>query len=175
MRCQSCGFENAPDADLCEICEEPVQSADLGNPDRELAEAISGEPLSVLGPVPAVAVAPTTTVAEAIRLLAARNIGCVLVASGAKLLGIFSERDALLRIGNQYLEFADRPVSEFMTRDPQTLTTADSIAFALNRMDVNDFRHIPVEMDGRVVGIISVRDCMAYITRHFPEFSNQTN
>jgi signal-transduction protein with cAMP-binding, CBS, and nucleotidyltransferase domain len=175
MRCLSCGYENAPDIDLCEVCQEPVQSADLGNPDRELAEAISNEPLSVLNPVPALAVTLTTSVAEAIRLLAARNIGCVLVTSGEKLVGIFSERDALMRIGNHYHEVANRPVSEFMSPDPQTLTLSDSIAFALNRMDVNDFRHIPVEEDGRVVGIISVRDCLAYLTQHFPEFKNHTN
>lgn len=175
MRCASCGYENLPEADLCEICQEPVQSADLGHPDRELVEAISGEPLSVLGPVPAVTVAPTTTVAEAIRLLAARNIGCVLVGSGDQILGIFSERDALMRIGNDYHDLADRPVSEFMSPDAQTLTLADSIAFALNRMDVNDFRHIPVVMDSGVMGIISVRDCLAYVTRHFPEFNSQTN
>jgi signal-transduction protein with cAMP-binding, CBS, and nucleotidyltransferase domain len=175
MRCLSCGYENGPEIELCEICQEPVPAADLGNPDRELTEAISGEPLSVLGPVPAVAVSPATTVAEAIRLLAARNIGCVLVASADRLLGIFSERDALMRIGSKYFELADRPVSEFMTPDPQTLSMDDSIAFALNRMDVNDFRHVPVVMEGRVVGVISVRDCMAYITRHFAEFKSEPN
>jgi signal-transduction protein with cAMP-binding, CBS, and nucleotidyltransferase domain len=42
-------------------------------------------------------------------------------------------------------------------------------------MDINDFRHIPVQQDGRTVGIISVRDCIAYVTKHFPELSNHTN
>lgn len=175
MRCPACGYENAVEADCCEMCDAQLGGAPAGDFDRELAEAISSDPLSVLEPVPAVAVSPKTTVAEAVRLLAERNIGCVLVGDADKLLGIFSERDALRRIGADYHEVAQRPVTEFMTGDPQTLTSHDSIAFALNRMDVNDFRHIPVEEDGRVVGIVSVRDCLAYVTRHFPELSSQTN
>jgi CBS domain-containing protein len=175
MRCHSCGYENTVEDDQCEVCHASLSDSTVGDFDRELAEAISADPLSVLDPVAAVAVSPNTTVAEAVRLLAERNIGCVLVASSDKLLGIFSERDALLRIGATYHDVAGRPVTEFMTGDPQTLSPTDSIAFALNRMDVNDFRHIPIEEDGKVVGIISVRDCLAYVTRHFPELSANAN
>lgn len=176
MRCHACGYQNPEDADFCDSCDAQLGAqSGTADFDRELAEAISADPLSVLEPVPAVAVAPTTTVGEAVRLLADRNIGCVLVASKDKLLGIFSERDALMRVGSDYHNVIRRPVSEFMTPDPQTLSPTDSIAFALNRMDVNDFRHIPIEEDGAVVGIISVRDCLAYVTRHFPELRTQTN
>lgn len=175
MRCHACGYENAVEVDFCEMCDAQLAGGAAGDFDRELAEAISSDPLSVLEPVEAVAVSPKATVAEAVRLLAERNIGCVLVAEADKLLGIFSERDALLRIGADYHDVAAHPVSEFMTGEPQTLTAQDSIAFALNRMDVNDFRHVPIEENGRVVGIISVRDCLAYVTRHFPELSSQTN
>jgi CBS domain-containing protein len=174
MRCSSCGYENNIETDLCESCHSTLSGPGC-DADRELAEAISNEPLRALNPVSPVAVSPTTSVGEAIRLLAERNIGCVLVASGEDLLGIFSERDALRRIGNDYHDVVDRPISEFMTPAPQTLTLDDSIAFALNRMDINDFRHIPVQQDGRTVGIISVRDCIAYVTKHFPELSNHTN
>lgn len=174
MRCVQCSYENALEADLCESCHAPLSTAGC-DADRELSEAISREPLRVLQPASPVAVSPTTTVGEAVRLLAERNIGCVLVVSDEKLLGIFSERDALLRIGNDYHDVADRPINDFMTPSPQTLTLDDSIAFALNRMDVNDFRHIPIQEDGRTVGIISVRDCLAYVTRLFPEFHSSTN
>jgi CBS domain-containing protein len=62
-----------------------------------------------------------------------------------------------------------------MTHDPVTLTPDDSIAFALNRMDINDFRHIPVRSADGTLGIISVRDCLAYVTRQFPELKSHTN
>lgn len=163
MRCFHCSYENALEADLCESCHAPLGTAGC-DADRELAEAISSEPLRALQPASPVAVSPTTTVCEAVRLLAERNIGCVLVIAEPALLGIFSERDALLRIGKDYHDVADRPIRDFMTPTPQTLTLDDSIAFALNRMDVNDFRHIPIQEDGDVVGVISVRDCLGYVT-----------
>lgn len=174
MLCPSCGHDNLEGLETCELCDDWLGRVDT-DPEQALSEAIRNEPLSVLNPAPAVAVDPATTVAEAVRLLAERNIGCVLVTSGGKLLGIFSERDALLRIGARYHEVAGEPIEQFMTPAPQTLTLSDSIAFALNRMDVNDFRHIPIEADTGVAGIISVRDCLAYITQHFPELAAGAN
>lgn len=175
MRCLTCGYENTVGGDLCVACHQPLLGGSGVDADRELGEAISADPLAALNPVAAVAVTPETSVAEAVRLLAERNIGCVLVKSADTLVGIFSERDALLRIGADFDEVGDRPIRDFMTPDPVTLTLQDSIAFALNRMDINDFRHIPVQTDGGGMGIISVRDCLAYVTRHFPEFETPNN
>ncbi|HOA75800.1 MAG TPA: CBS domain-containing protein [Phycisphaerae bacterium] len=175
MRCTACGYQNFDNLGLCEACEEPLDATGGCDADRDIGRLISNEPLSALHPAPAVTVPPTTPVAQAIRMLAERNIGCLLVTSGDALLGIFSERDALQRIGPNYYELIDRPISDFMTPDPVTLTPEDSIAFALNRMDINDFRHIPVRNPDGTLGIISVRDCLAYVTRHFPELKSHTN
>jgi CBS domain-containing protein len=177
MRCPSCGYDNADGLLACEICHDPLTLSVGGGceGDGELAESVRVDPLATLNPVPAVTVPPTTTVAEAVRLLAEKNIGCLLVVWSDTLLGIFSERDVLMRIGTRYEELAGQPIRHFMTPAPETLTPEDSIAFALNRMDVNDFRHIPIERNEQVVGIISVRDVLAYVTQQFPELAAQTN
>jgi CBS domain-containing protein len=175
MRCPFCGFQNSVDVEVCESCFKFMSRTDSPDSDRELADAITHDPLALLNPVPPVTVEPTTAVAEAVRLLAVRNIGCVLVVENGTLLGIFSERDALRRIGSRYYELADQPISRFMTPTPETLTPHDPIAFALNRMDNHDYRHVPIQEDGEVVGVISVRDCIAYVTEHFPELKSSTN
>jgi len=83
-----------------------------------------------------------------------------------ELVGIFTERDALFRINTDADELGDRPIANYMTPSPQTLEITDKIAFALHRMDVGGYRHIPVLTDGRVSGVISVRDILRYISDH---------
>ena len=102
---------------------------------------------------------------QAMELMRERDIGAVMVVSGSKLVGIFTERDALLKLGTEAVALGDRPVAEFMTPQPQTLRLDAKIAFALQRMDLGGFRHVPVmSRDDEPVGVISVRDILDYIT-----------
>jgi CBS domain-containing protein len=55
-----------------------------------------------------------------------------------------------------------------MTPSPETLTDEDSLAYAVNKMSVGGYRHIPLLRDGRAVGIISIRDVLGYLSRLFP-------
>lgn len=176
MECPFCDHVNIDGVDVCEVCHNAL--TDVTRPagfEAGIAEAIRCEPLSSLSPTPAVTISPNATVAEAVQVLAERNIGCILVVWANALLGIFSERDVLMRIGDRYEEVAREPIRHFMTPAPETLTAEDSIAFALNRMDINDFRHIPIEENERAVGVVSVRDVLAYVTQHFPELKVATN
>ncbi len=118
----------------------------------------------MLGPRTPVVVPPTAPVGDVLRLMIDRRIGCALVVEGDKLVGIFTERDALLRINTDIQRCRNEPVSQFMTPDPVTLEETDKIAFALHKMDLGGYRHIPVMKDGRVHGIISIRDILNYIT-----------
>jgi CBS domain-containing protein len=52
-----------------------------------------------------------------------------------------------------------------MTRDPETVTPADTLAFALGKMDAGGYRHLPVVAGGRPVGVVSVRDVLRHVTR----------
>ena len=58
--------------------------------------------------------------------------------------GVFSERDALLKLNTAAAELSNRPVSEFMTPKPQTLDTDARLAFAVQRMDMGAYRHLPI-------------------------------
>ncbi|HKD36556.1 MAG TPA: CBS domain-containing protein, partial [Pirellulales bacterium] len=121
--------------------------------------------VETLSPRKPIAVAAATPVGDVLRLMVERKVGCVLVAEGAKPLGIFSERDALRKIGDQAVQFATRPVSEFMTPKPETLMADAKIAFAVQRMDLGGFRHLPiVDRDGQLIGVISARDILRYLT-----------
>ena len=117
-------------------------------------------------------IAPGEPVRKALELMASRNLGALLVVEGGKVTGIFSERDALrkgLYREGPPREGADRPVREFMTPDPDCLTPEDPIAFAMNRMGMGGYRHVPlVDDEGRPVGMLVMRDVVRYILQFFP-------
>jgi signal-transduction protein with cAMP-binding, CBS, and nucleotidyltransferase domain len=116
-----------------------------------------------------VAVPPETTIGQAARIMKEHRVGCVLVEDGRKLIGIFTERDILTKVVGTGYDPAHVRVDSVMTRDPETLTPADPIAFAMQRMSVGGFRHLPlVDSNGQPVGILSVKDIVDYLVEHFP-------
>ena len=108
-----------------------------------------------------------TQVSEALETMADMNIGALLVVDGGKIVGIFAERDALRK--KLYRGGLDRPVRDYMTPEPECLTPDDSIAFALNRMAIGGYRHIPlVSPELEPVGILVMRDVVGYLVSFFP-------
>lgn len=104
-------------------------------------------------------VSPGAGVREAIRLMSARNVGSVLVTDGGRLVGIFTERDAVRRVLAAGRDPDLTIVAEVMTREPDTIRPGDSVDDAIRRMDEFAYRHLPV-IDGDVlVGVLSIRDC----------------
>lgn len=170
MICPACGHHNIDGNDWCDTCSESLTAVPPRRPAKALMERrIESTPLSTLNPAIPVCVGPSAPVGWVLELLAARNIGCVLIIENRTLLGIFSERDALMKIGTELGELAGQPVSRFMTASPNTLGPGDSIAFAINHMAVGGFRHIPITESDQPVGIISIRDVLRYVTQQFPE------
>src|SRR5258708_7116796 len=88
--------------------------------ERKLGEAILAAAIRQLEPKPAVWVAETATIHETIQLMLDERIGAMLIARDGKAVGIFTERDALTRVAISGID-RGRPVSEVMTRDPETL------------------------------------------------------
>ena len=124
------------------------------------------EPLRILNPRSPLSVASSATLREAVTIMREHHVGCVLVVDDDRLAGILTERDLLLK-----MEGADlaEPVARFMTPDPETLQLDDPIVWALNRMSVGGYRHVPlVDDEGRPVGILSVKDIVHYIVALFP-------
>ena len=123
-------------------------------------------PISQLEPREPVCVRADSVVKEAIRQMQANRIGCVLVCDGQKLVGIFTERDVVMRVLSKGLDVEATDIGEVMTGNPDCLRPEDTIAFALNRMSVGSFRHIPLtDGEGRAVGIISVKDVFGYLVK----------
>jgi CBS domain-containing protein len=97
------------------------------------------------------------------------RVGCVMVVEDGHLIGIFTERDVLTRVAGEPIDLDRRTVGELMTLDPETLTLDDDIAYALNKMSIGGFRHVPlVDCDGRPTGLISMRHIVDYIVDLFP-------
>lgn len=164
--CPYCGGDNIPGVDQCENCDASLSDLYLAEPATGVEKSLLRDHLPELEPRPPVTVRPETPVGDVLNRLVEEEIGCVLVTEGEKLLGIFSERDAINRLGVDAAELSDRPISEFMTKDPQTLPVSAKIAFAVKHMDVGHYRHIPMtdENGDNVTGIISVRDFLRYLT-----------
>ena len=126
---------------------------------ERLSDALSHPPLIVeIG----------ATVAEAIAAMQKERRGCVLVVNGDKLAGIFTERDVLLKVASLSSDLTQTRVSDYMTGDPVTLPADSSVAFALNRMVIEGFRHIPLVDDyGRPTGVVSMRELIEYLSDFF--------
>jgi CBS domain-containing protein len=104
-------------------------------------------------------VEPSATLAAAMRTLAQRRIGA-LVVTGAdrRIVGIISERDIVRVLDQKGTAVLDAPVAETMTRKVVTCALSDTIAVIMERMTEGKFRHVPVVEQGRLVGIISIGD-----------------
>ena len=100
------------------------------------------------------------TVTEAARLMLPKKVGAVAVVEDGKLVGIFTERDALFRVVAQGRDPQTIKLSEVMTRNPQTIHPDKPFPDALHIMYEGGFRHVPVVEDGRPIGIISARDAL---------------
>jgi len=171
--CPSCQFDNIQGLDNCESCGHALAPQDVERPGIDLERTIVRRPLTHVNSPPAVIrVSPDTPLKEVVRQLAEGNVGCVLVVSGTALKGIFSERDLLMKVAHDYEKLQDRPVGDFMTPDPSALKPDDTIAWALNRMDVGDFRHVPIVNGGAVQRVVSVRDIVSYLLEHYPQPTN---
>jgi CBS domain-containing protein len=100
----------------------------------------------------------------------AEGLGCVLVFDGGRLLGVFTERDVLGRVVADGRDGARTRIADVMTPDPDCLTPDDGIAWALNRMVVGGFRHVPLlDPSGRPAGVVSMRHIVEYLVDAFPE------
>jgi CBS domain-containing protein len=102
--------------------------------------------------------AATDRLGEAAKRMVARGVGAVLVMEGDRLEGILTERDLMRAVATGYSD--DARVRDWMTRHPETVEASDATDHAASLMIHGGFRHLPVVDQGRVAGIISIRDLM---------------
>ena len=166
MICPTCGHDNVPGSEGCTNCQHDLTQLDRPVAQDRVERSLMEDPVSVLKPGKAVTLPPTATVTEAMQTMLTRNIGALLIVAGdGKLVGIFSERDLLTKVAGKEPDYATRPVRQYMTANPVTVKPTDTLAFALHKMDVGGYRHMPVMKDGHPLGMISVRDMLRHITQ----------
>jgi len=113
------------------------------------------------------AVGPNDRVSDALQLMAAHDIGLVVVIEGSRLVGVLSERDLARRAGRPGAGMLrDLPVAELMTRDVITVDPDERFGRCLALMDEHGIRHLPVVDAGRVIAVISIRDLLHEAVAH---------
>ena len=166
LPCPYCDHEVIEGADECEACGQPLTEFNFPVPVSPVERALLNDRVQLFQGRQPLIVSPTMPVREVLRLMVDNKVGCVAVAEAKKLVGIFTERDVLLKLGEKAAELGGHPVSEFMTAKVESLPPTAKIAFAVHRMDLGGYRHIPVtNAAGEPTGIFSVRDILAYLTR----------
>lgn len=134
----------------------------------DLSKNLKIDSVSRLHPTPPRQLAPNQSVSQAIDLMRHERVGCILVCTGRKLVGIFTERDLLRRVLAVGKPLT-MPVSECMTPNPVVVHPKDPISVAVRRMEEGGYRHLPVvDEAGRPVGVLSVKRIVHYLAEHFP-------
>jgi CBS domain-containing protein len=162
--CPYCEAENIEGVDECEACGEALTDLSRRVPSSSVEADLLRDRIERLWPKTPAAVTPDTAVGDVLQKMVDARIGCVMVVDKGKLIGIFSERDALMKLNTDAHKFLKRPISQFMTSGPVTLETGDKIAYALHKMNIGGYRHIPILFEGKLAGVISIRDILRYLT-----------
>ena len=103
---------------------------------------------------------PETTVTQAAKRMASKNVGAVMVVEDEHLIGIFTERDILTRVVAAERDPKTTRLAEVMTTEPRTVDPNRTFGAALLMMFENGFRHVPVVDEGKVIGIVSSRHAL---------------
>ena len=103
---------------------------------------------------------PRTTVYDALRMMADKNVGALLVMEGEKVVGIFSERDYARKVILQGRSSKETLVSEIMTSKLITIHPDQTVEEAMEMMTNKRVRHLPVMEDDRLMGMISIGDVL---------------
>ena len=110
-------------------------------------------------------VGPNTLVTECVRTMTARNIGALVVMDGEKLVGIFTERDALNKVLAAGLEPGKTKVSDVMTKDPYSIPPTTTVGEAMELVTKRRFRHLPIVKNGKVLAVISSGDLTHWLVK----------
>jgi signal-transduction protein with cAMP-binding, CBS, and nucleotidyltransferase domain len=166
MICPNCGFDNLPGSEECSSCLQDLTQLDLPVAHDRVERSLMEDRVNLLRPRKPIMVRNSARLSEAVQAMLGSGVGAVLVVSDQdQLVGILSERDLMLKVAGLHPQWADLPVEQFMTARPEAVSARDTLAFALHKMDIGSYRHLPVIQDGCPVGVISVRDMLRHITR----------
>ncbi len=165
MECPACGFENLEGADLCDECGVSLTSEDLQTSQASIdrKKGIVNDPIQKVSLRDPVLVALDTPVSQVIKQMKQKKVGCALIIEGKNLAGIFTERDILYKIAKPEIDLEEIEIAHVMTPSPEVLDESDTIAYALNKMAMGNFRHVPIQRQDGSFTFFSARDMLRYL------------
>ena len=157
------------DFHLMSADEEWYEGLESNDEESEMSEAVKiQDPISSLGLEPPLVVEIGTNMKNALNSLQQEKQNCLLITDNNKLKGILTERDILLKVTGKGFDLDLVTVDEFMTEDPEYLSPEDPLAYALNKMHIGGFRHVPIVNDlMKPVGLISISNIISTIADYF--------
>jgi signal-transduction protein with cAMP-binding, CBS, and nucleotidyltransferase domain len=165
MRCPACGFDNLIGSDVCDNCGADLAGRDVPEAATSYRGPLLGEHLDELLHELNVGepdiLDASADVDAAVQVMHTKGSDCVLVVDHGRLVGIFTDRDAVLKVAGRPAQ--RQPIADLMTRDPVVLRHDDTIAVAINKMAVGGFRHIPIVEDGVPTGVVTARDVFRHL------------
>lgn len=161
MLCPTCRHDNFEGEETCANCGADLTGSDTPESTLEYRDTVLGEHLERLGIGAFQTVAPGLGVADAIRHMHLMGTDCLLVVEDGRLVGIFTDRDALAKATDKRL--ALYTVGDFMTPDPVVLRSEDTLAVAIHKMAVGEFRHIPIVDEGKPIGVVAAADLFRHL------------
>ena len=140
---------------------EPIQY------ETKLKHVLAETTIDQMVATPYVAIQHNTRIRDAVKTMSRRRTAGLLVLDAGKLVGIFTERDVLERVAEQFEKLADRPVSEVMTVEPTVVYDTDPVAAAVAAISVAGHRHVPVlKIDGTLAGVLGPIRVFEFLDPH---------
>ena len=168
--CPACGHQNIQGADHCQQCQADLSN--MGRPESSaqgLAARLINESVMELKPDRGLTMLPESTVSEVTQSMIDQHTSGVMIMYHDELVGIFTERDFLMKIADRYDELRQEPIRKFMSPLPEAIQSTDSVAQGLNLMAVKNYRHVPIMQDNKPVAIVRTRDVLGFIAQHCPK------
>jgi CBS domain-containing protein len=160
ITCRLCGHQNPTGGDACENCGAEF-SEGKPEPAGGFEGRLLGTPLGALTVTPPLWLAAATDALAAVEQMKAGGFDCVLVGEPGQLAGIFTDRDAILKLSG--LPLARVALDTVMTRNPVVLRPEDTVAMGIHKMAVGGFRHLPLAAAEGVVGVVAARDIFRHL------------
>ncbi len=161
MLCPACQFDNIAGEDVCASCGADLWNVDVPDELESFHGRLLGEHLAALGGGSPATVDVDAPADAAIARMRADGIDCLLITEAGRLVGIFTERDAVLKLAGRPV--AGVPIALVMTPDPVVLRHDDTLGVAINKMAVGGFRHIPIVDGNTAIGVVAARDVFRHL------------
>lgn len=167
MICPSCGSENIEGSDRCEDCLSSLMDTGTLKPksgDKVQQLLMTAPVMDAVTDRDVMIAEMSDPISKIVERMTQRNKTCILVYWEHRMVGIISERRLLTHVALKKENLQAVSAGEIMTRDPEFVKPTDPIAFALHKMALCRFRHIPIiDENGKPLSILSIKDVLTYL------------